>query len=167
MKTDKRLAKAFRFHMENGGYIVGSRALCAIKAARAELRAADLETMGILRFITESDDNALSLYDSRDADDKRTIDGIRNGSIDVYSVSLQMRTSADLEKHSFNLQSCGHGCGWRTEAALGGIEVSSDSRKAARDYLRTIRADLAIEADLDNPPADPLPLPAGVSRCVI
>jgi len=164
MKTDKRLAEAFRFHVVHGGYIVGSRALCAIRSARAEIRAADLERMSILRFLTETDDDYASSLDKRDESDQRELKMLRDGTLEVYTVSLQMRDS-DNCGHT-DTDRCDRRCGWRTEASLGGCTVLVSNQRELRDYLRTIRADLAIESDLSTP-ADPLPLPAGASRCVI
>ncbi len=111
---------AFRFFREHAGYVVGERALCAMRLARAEERLERITEQGGARIVWDFDDFAdLSWMDAEELKREH----------EVLACRVEFR--------------CASCRGWQTVAALCGIVDASN------DYRRVIEAELAAEALLD------------------
>lgn len=142
---DARLREAFRFFLAHAGYATPpGRAMCALRLARAELRAADLNEDGMLRYVVEPE-----VMDPADSfEDKRDIDAIRSGALEWEAFALEVRTD-----HPCDHPGCDGCAGWEVRAAVGGVAY-----KRGDGYDRVIKAELALEADLPSE-ADLTPAP--------
>lgn len=156
MQASKELREAFRFHLEHDGYCTPpGRAACALKTAKAMLRAEYLEGEGLARWIVQEGDH--DHLDEKDPEDKRTLDMIRHGSLTSFWVCLERRDNASCD-HDPDSGRCSRSCGWTPAASVGGVFCTG-----WRDpYLRVVKGELATEAGLEDPDASPVGLPLGV-----
>lgn len=143
------LRDAFKFHSAHGGGIVGETAIGAIRSARAELRAKFLKDAGLLRYQMQPEET-----DPEDCfSDQRDIDAIRSGRHIWVSIWLETRDAICAKECDPEYCRCR---GWQSVASLGGIDALGYSDP----YLRVVRAELAIEADLPEGD-DPAMMPIG------
>lgn len=145
------LRDAFKFHSAHGGGIVGKTAIGAIRSARAELRAEHLKDAGLLRYRIEDEDAPPEDHFS----DKRDIDAIRSGKHLWIWMGLQVRDAMCDRECDPDECRC-RSPRWDTVASIGGVTALGYSDP----YLRVLRAELAIEADLPEG-NDPDPMPIG------
>ncbi len=114
----KHLVKAFRFFHDNAGYIVGHRAVGALRLARAERVAKELLDESV-SFIWEEDEPT------------EVWTGKRVNGKDEFSMEPAVYCLLQMNG--------------RTLASLGGITESGDTR-IRNEYRRVVEAELALEA---------------------
>ena len=119
----KQLREAFRFHLQYAGYIVGQRAACALRLAKAEQTARDLNL--VVRW-EEEDENPLDVFGDDDCT-RAQARRIREGSSDLLFAYVPDPT----------------GGRYATLASLGMIEISRNGRDP---YRRVVEAELLSEA---------------------
>lgn len=152
-RIDPELRKAFRFHLEHGGWCdPPGRAACALAAARAEAAFLRDEADGLARFRIEDED-----MDPADSfEDERDIEAVRSGKVAWVCAILETRDTPCGCPHceAGNATECRDGKGWRRAPgdSLGGI--SCDWRDVAdppRGYLRVVRAEMAMGLGMGAP----------------
>lgn len=135
---DPKLSNAYRFHFANGGYIVGKRAECALRAARAERWLEDhADDYGLTVIEQADDDTDLGDHEYWCAAARTSARGIQPyarqyGRCEHYAVSVAIVDSSG-----------------QYLASLGGILDPTP------EYIRVIVAELADEVrgrlEIDKP----------------